>query len=110
MKFKMNDHTWEIVEVGNDEIFDEYNKDADTSDIARLYAFVRYSDHKLFLNVNNCYYSQNRALLHELMHIYIYEYCSWEMNFNEEIVCDLMSNSHDLIHKIADKYWNGKIE
>lgn len=110
MKFEMNGHTWEIVEVGNDEIFNEYNKDADTSDIVRLYAFVRYSDHKLFLNVNNCYYTMNRSLLHELMHIYIYEYCSWEMNFNEEIVCDLVANSQNVISEIAEKYWNEEIE
>ena len=110
MKFEMNGHTWEIVEVGHKEIMEEYSKDGDMSNIASIYAFVRFSDHKLFLDANNCYYTMNKSLLHELMHIYIYEYCSWEMNFNEEIVCDLVANSHNVINEIAKEYWNGEIE
>ena len=110
MKFEMNGHTWEIVEVGHKEIIEEYSKDGDMSNIASIYAFVRFSDHKLFLDVDNCLDTQKRALLHELMHTYIYEYCSWEMNFNEEIVCDLVANSHDVINEIAKEYWNREIE
>ena len=34
----------------------------------------------------------------------------FEMNYDEEIVCDLVANSHNAISEIAKEYWNGEIE
>lgn len=51
------------------------------------------------------------TLLHELGHCYIITYITHQdKNYNEEDVVDIISNSHDIIRNIADKYFEVKNE
>lgn len=49
---------------------------------------------------------KKKTLYHELTHVYIREYLtSRDINPNEEVLCDIAANSHDIIHKIVKSYF-----
>ena len=49
--------------------------------------------------------------MHELMHCYIDCYVSFQaVVYNEEILCHISANSHDIIHKIVEDYFKAKKE
>ena len=48
--------------------------------------------------------------MHELMHCYIEEYISLSLEeYDEETMCNISANSHDIIHEIVDTYFNKEI-
>lgn len=49
---------------------------------------------------------KKKTLYHELTHVYIREYLtSRDIDPNEEVLCDISANSHDIIHKIIENYF-----
>ena len=51
---------------------------------------------------------KKKTLYHELTHVYIREYLtSRDISPDEEVLCDISANSHDIIHKIVEDYFNG---
>ena len=49
---------------------------------------------------------KRKKLMHELMHCYIEEYVSLELeDYKEETLCNISANSHDIIHKIVEDYF-----
>ena len=52
------------------------------------------------------YSRKRKTLIHELTHVYIREYVTTrEVDINEETLCDIAANSHDVIHEILDEYF-----
>lgn len=50
---------------------------------------------------------KKKTLIHELTHVYIHEYLTTqEIQPNEETLCDIHANCHDLIHNIIEKYFS----
>ena len=51
---------------------------------------------------------KRKTLYHELTHVYIREYLtSRDIKPDEEVLCDISANSHDIIHKIVQDYFKG---
>jgi len=49
---------------------------------------------------------KRKTLIHELTHVYIREYLtSRDISPDEEVLCDISANSHDIIHKIVEEYF-----
>lgn len=108
MKFKMNNRDWEIIELSQEEIRDhyiEYKYDGEPTE--GKYFGLTYSDtQKIYIDKDLCKGQKKQTLYHELMHCYIESYITMNIeNINEELLCDISANSHDIIHKIAEDYF-----
>jgi hypothetical protein len=105
MKFKMNNHDWEILELSKEQIIAVYEKEMETETLY-VYGLTKYDNHKIYINEELCFDMKRKTLMHELMHCYIEEYVSLELeDYKEETMCNISANSHDIIHKIVDDYF-----
>ena len=103
MKFKMNDRTWSI------ELVDQYKLVAEAEDINETpptyFGLTVFNQQKIYLWNKLSKEQLVHTLIHELVHCYIGQYISLEtVTLNEEVMCELVSNSHFIIRNIVDKF------
>ena len=106
MKFKMNDRKYKIIEKSKEEMFGvvkEPNKE-DGKEYLGLH-FPAINEIWLLKTLSN--EQKRKTLMHELMHCYIWCYMNEVVNLNEEDICNISANSHDIIHKIVEDYFKG---
>jgi Zn-dependent peptidase ImmA (M78 family) len=103
MKFEINGLNYEIKEVSSKVMYEvaEINKEPGMDRLGQHSSIeqIIYINEKLTPDM------KKRTLLHELMHCYIWSYLSNLEFYNEETLCDISANSHDVIHKIAEDYF-----
>lgn len=112
MIFKMNGIKWEIYEGNQLEYKKErikYDKETGCKETDTengiFNGSTSYPDCKIFLDETLPADRKRKVLLHELTHCFICEYMSHEdKQYNEEDVCDVVSNSFDIIREIVDSY------
>lgn len=105
MKFEMNNREWEIEEASQEEMCRIEN--VDQSNELKFFGLCVYEEQKIYLWDKMCIEQKRQTLMHELMHCYIACYCSFEdMTWNEDLLCNISANSHDIIHEIVKKYFN----
>ena len=103
MKFKMNNQNWTIEEISQEKLKEENN---DTDIHTWYHGLTVYSSNKIYLWKDMTIDVKRQTLLHELMHCYIGCYCSFQdMQYTEDILCNICANSHDIIHEIVEKYF-----
>ena len=108
MKFKMNNHEWELLEISKENIKELYEKEMNEETLY-VYGLTKYDNHKIYINEELCFDMKRKTIMHELMHCYIEEYVSLELDdYKEETLCNISANSHDIIHKIVEDYFNRK--
>lgn len=103
MKFKMNNRDWKIIEKTQEEMKKEVgNEDGN------FYGLTFYRTQEIWL-YKDLYKEQKRqTLMHELMHCYIGTYVTLMENlikYDEDLLCDISANSHDIIHEIVEEYF-----
>ena len=105
MLFEMNGSKYGITEVSQDVL---QNKKANEDD-EFYYGQTRYQEQVILLDEGLSYERKRKTLIHELTHVYLKEYITTREldNVNEEVLCDIHANSHDIIHKIVEDYFNG---
>ena len=110
MKFKINNKNWEIRELSQQEMREELKMHNDVSSEFGKYFGLTYADiQTIFIDKDLCQDRKRTTLLHELGHCYIITYITHQdRTYNEEDVVDIISNSHDIIREIADKYFGGE--
>ena len=108
MEFKINNRTWKIVELSQEDIKNEMKKHYDKPDEQGKYFGITYSDiQTIFLDKDLCQEQKRTTLIHELTHCYIENYITHinDRDYSTEDVCDIVSYSHDIIREIIDKYF-----
>ena len=101
MKFKMNEIEYEIKEVEQEELMKYRNQDE-----GYYYGQSHFIEQEIWLDKELNKEKKRKTLIHELTHVYIREYItSRDIEPDEEVLCDIAANSHDIIHKIVHEYF-----
>ena len=104
MKFEMNNVEYTIIEVSQQEFWDYHVDEQD----GYSYAQCHFQTQELWIDKDLPIEKKRKTLYHELTHVYIREYLtSRDISPNEEVLCDISANSHDIIHKIVEDYFGG---
>lgn len=105
MKFKMNNSNWHIIEIQKEDIKKLYEQETG-EETMYVYGLTKFDYQIIYINNDLCDEMKRKTLMHELMHCYKAEYVSLELdNIDEETLCNLVANSHDIIHKIVEDYF-----
>lgn len=108
MKFKINNKTWEIIEIPQEEMREQLRIRNDKACETGKYYGLTYEDTQtIYLDKDLCFERKRTTLLHELMHCYIITFVTHqERAYNEEDLADLSANSFDIIKEIIELYFN----
>lgn len=102
MKFKINDAEYEIKEVSQEIIKEEDTEEEE----GYYYGQTRFQRQVILIDKNLSKERKRKTLIHELTHVYIREFLTTrEIEPNEEVLCDIHANCHDMIHKIVEDYF-----
>lgn len=108
MTFKMNNRTWEIKEISQEEMrqhFIDYKYDGEPKE-GKYFGLTYIDIGKIYIDKDLCLDQKKQTLKHELMHCYLACYLSVaSREYTEEDLCDISANSHDIIHKIIENYF-----
>lgn len=101
MKFKMNNREWEIKEISQEQF------EPTTEEEGSCFGLCAYEEQTIYLWKDLCLEQKRQTLMHELLHCYIGCYISFEDigNYPEDVMCNICSNSHEIIHEIVEKYF-----
>lgn len=106
MNFLMNNRIWTILEISKEDIITLYKQETKDENIETVYGLTSYGNNVIYLNQDMCEDMKKQTLMHELMHCYIKEYVSLSIEeFDEEMLCNISANSHNIIHEIVEKYF-----
>lgn len=104
MEFKINNDIWKIIEKEAKTLTEKYNAETEEKSYF-TFGVTIYSKHEIWINKEMCNEQKIRTLKHELTHCYIWEYGLYNVpNFNEEMVCDLVSSSNNFINEVIEQY------
>lgn len=104
MEFEINNDVWKVYEKDTQTIKDTLNKETE-SDYTYVFGLTKYSKHEIWINEEMCIEQKLKTFKHELTHCYIWNYGLANVpNFNEEMVCDLVSSLNDFVYKITELY------
>ena len=105
MKFKMNNSEYEILEVSQKDLMVYKEQDE-----GYYYGQTHFMEHQVWIDQDLPLERKKRTLYHELTHVYIREYLTTrDIEPDEEVLCDICANSHDIIHEIVEEYFSPKI-
>lgn len=108
MKFKINNHIWYIYELDSD-VIKRSLSERSGDNFSYVFGYTDLPNNTIYLNADMKKNVRKTTLMHELMHCYLFEYSSIHSDaFNEEELCDISANSHDMIEKIVNDYFKGE--
>lgn len=100
--FKMNNRDWCIVEVDQPKMRE---LEHDTNEKHTYYGLTNYDNQTIYIWKDLHPQQKRQTIIHELFHCYIGCYYSFqETKYTEEIICNLVGNSHDIIENIVNEY------
>lgn len=102
MKFTMNNVEFTIKEVEQEEMKKWLCDEQD----GYYYGQTHFMTQEVWIDKVLSKEKKKKTLIHELTHCYIREYLtSRDISPDEEVLCDISANSHDIIHKIVEDYF-----
>lgn len=102
MKFVMNNVEFTIKEVEQEEMKKWLGDEQD----GYYYGQTHFMTQEVWIDKILSKEKKKKTLIHELTHCYIREYLtSRDISPDEEVLCDISANSHDIIHKIVEDYF-----
>jgi hypothetical protein len=102
MKFEMNGRTYIIKEVPQDDL-----QQANGEIEGTYFGLTVPSKQEILIWEELLKEQKRKTLLHELFHCYTMNYLTFnELEFKEDDWADISANSHDMIHKIVEDYFN----
>ena len=104
MEFSINNSMWKVCLKDAKTLKDTLNKENE-SDYTYVFGLTKYSLHEIWINEEMCKEQKIKTFKHELTHCYIWNYGLASVpNFNEEMVCDLVSSINDFIDTTVKKF------
>lgn len=101
MKFEINGKQFIIKEVEQNKLM-EYKHETE----GYFYGQTHFQTQEIWIDEELTKEQKRRTLYHELMHCYIVSYITTQdLTYEEELLCDISANSHDIIHKIVEDYF-----
>lgn len=107
MEFVMNDRNYTIFEKTKEEMFGVM-KEPNKEDGKEYLGLHMPAKNEIWLLKDLKEQQKRKTLMHELMHSYIWCYMTYMEQLNEEDVCNISSNAHDIIEKITNDYFKNK--
>lgn len=102
MKFEMNGRTYIIKEVSQEELRTQ-NGEID----GEYFGLTIPNLQEIWLWEELLKEQKRKTLFHELFHCYTMNYLTFnDLEFKEDTWADISANSHDMIHKIVEDYFN----
>ena len=99
MKFKMNNQEWEIKEINQEEFNDNLDH---TKEEGYFFGQSHFNTQEIWIDKSLKREKKRNTLYHELMHVYLKTYVTnGDCSYDEEAMCDISANSHDIIHEIT---------
>lgn len=112
MRFKINNMNWIIKEMSQEEMKTIVNKrraneeENVKSTDTRYYGLTYHDSLEIILDKDLASDRKKKTLIHELTHCFISCYITHQdKTYDEEMVCDIVSNSYDTINKIVNDYF-----
>lgn len=107
MKFKINNKNWNIKEISQEQMREQLKSHNDSvAGFGKYFGLTYFDTQTIYLDKDLCQDRKRSTLLHELGHCYIGTYITHlDRQYNEEDVVDIISNSHDIINNIINKYF-----
>ena len=106
MKFEMNGRTFTIKHASENELWGEIGEQNKKD--SNYFGRFRPYDQEILLSDELSKEQERYTLIHELTHCYIWTYMSKFDSLEEEDICNIHMNSHDIIHKIVENYFKTK--
>lgn len=104
MEFKINEDTWNIEFKNKQEMLEIYKIEYE-DDAYFVFGITNKPLHEIYINQDMKIEQRIKTLKHELTHCYIWEYGLYNApNFNEEMVCDLVSSINDFINETVEEF------
>ena len=112
MKFTMNDREWLIKEVEQSAFWEDDGQLDKMTDKEYYFGRTKFNIREIWISKELSKEQKRKTLYHELMHCYRGMYFTFATldGQDEELWCDIVSNSHDIIHSIVEDYFTPTIE
>ena len=105
MKFTINGSIWTIKEMKQEEFWKDDNKINEMNNNEYFFGRTKYEKQEIWIDESISEEQKRKTLIHELVHCYKSSYVAFTtLNGDEELWCDLVANSHDIIQNIIDSY------
>lgn len=106
MKFIMNNREFEIIEISQEDMRNTFTKYDGELQEGRYFGLTWLDTGKIYIDKDLCMDQKKQTLKHELMHCYIGCYLfNTDKQYDEEDLCNISANSHDIIHNICNEYF-----
>lgn len=107
MKFKINNREWKIKEVEQKAFWEDDNELEKMNNKDHYFGRTKVTLNEIWIDKDIPTSLKKKTLYHELIHCYRASFiCFYSLdNQDEDFWCELISNSHDIIHKIVDDYF-----
>lgn len=103
--FQINGSEYTIKDTCQEEIKRHINNDNNANNDF-YYGLTVFQDNLIYLEKSLSYDKKRKTLIHELMHVYIAEFITTQtIDYDEEILCDICANAHELVNKIVNSYF-----
>lgn len=108
MKFEINGREWRIKEVEQEVFWEDDGEDykEKKKDGGYYFGRTKFATEEIWLCKDLSDGQRRKTLIHELVHCYRGSYIGFNTidGGDEELWCDIISNSHDIIEEIVSSY------
>ena len=107
LKFDCNGMTYEIIEVSEDVLKDDYMKDHPKEVKEEIYLFGRtdYTKHTITIDQGLNEQEKIKTLKHELCHCWMHNTANGHQEeYSEEQICEIVACSNDFINGVVEAY------
>ena len=107
MKFKCFNMIYEILEVSEKKLKEEYVKDHPRENKDDIYVFghTNYTKHIIKISKDLNEEEKIKTLKHELCHCWMWNTAnSGQTEYNEEHICEIVACSNDFINEVIEQY------